>query len=401
MFKMQVIFYRALMLLIKVVNSLVPQGKPLLLTGQGSALDMCRTMAQFGHKRVLLISDTVLRGLGVLDPLVAEMEASGISVTIYDGVKPDPDFSQIEEGVAAGRAADCDAVLAVGGGSPIDTAKVVAAAIPKDKRVADLVGIQKVKTAGLPLYVVPTTAGTGSEVTVAAVITNEETHEKDKVIDPVIMPVAAALDASIQKGMPPHITAATGMDALTHAIESYLSGFATEETERYSLAAVRMIFKQLPEACSDGEDMQAREAMAMASTYAGLAFTKAYVGYVHAIAHQYGGRYGTPHGLANAIVLPYILEYSMDEASGRMADLAVAAGLGERGLGDAELARHLVDGVRALNAQIGIPTQLDALKTADIPAIAKDALKEAHYLYPVPKYMDRAQCESIVRKMLP
>lgn len=401
MFRMKVVFYRALMLFIKLVNSLVAQGKPLLLTGQGSALDLCRTMGQFGHKRVLLISDSVLRSLGVLDPLVAEMEAAGIAVTIFDGVQPDPNFAQVEAGVAAGRASNCDAVLAVGGGSPIDTAKVVAAAIPQTKAVADLVGIQKIKQPGLPLYVVPTTAGTGSEVTVAAVVTNEETHEKDKIIDPAIMPVAAALDAGIQKGMPPHITAATGMDALTHAIESYLSGFATEETERYSLAAVRMIFAELANACADGENMQAREAMAMASTYAGLAFTKAYVGYVHAIAHQYGGRYGTPHGLANAIVLPYILDFSMDEATPRMASLAVAAGLGEPGEGDGELARRLVEGIRALNAQIGIPTQLDTLQAADIPAIARDALKEAHYLYPVPKYMDRPECEAIVRKMLP
>jgi alcohol dehydrogenase class IV len=190
------------------------------------------------------------------------------------------------------------------------------------------------------------------------------------------------------------------MDALTHAVEAYLSKKATPETDRYALAAARMIFEYLPRAHSDGNDMEAREALALASCYAGLAFTKAYVGYVHAIAHTFGARYGTPHGLANAIVMPYILEYSLDAASDRMADLAVAAKLGEPQDGRRLLAQRLVDRVREMNVELGVPETLEALRTADISDIAKTALHEAHYLYPVPKYMDQPQCEAILRRMV-
>jgi alcohol dehydrogenase len=400
MFALKVVWYRLVMWLIKVVSFLMPQGKPLLLSGCGSSIELARTVARFGHKRVLIVTDTVLRELGVLNPIITELETQGVEVHIYDGVLPDPTYVQVEAGVDIGRLASCDSVLAIGGGSPIDAAKVIAVGITNATPVAKLTGIRKVKKAGLPLYVIPTTAGTGSEVTLAAVISHPQTHKKTPVIDPITMPVAAALDPEIQKGMPPHITAATGMDALTHAIESYLSRAATAETDRYALAATAMIFESLPRAYADGNDMQARESMAVASCYAGLAFTKAFVGYVHAIAHNFGACYGTPHGLANAIVLPYILEFTMDASAERMADLAVAAGLGDRQESATLLAKRLLQRIQELNAEIGIPRKLDSLRAEDISGLAKAALSEAHYLYPVPKYMDRAQCESIIQKMV-
>jgi alcohol dehydrogenase class IV len=388
------------MVLIKAVSHFLSQGKPLLLFGVGSSIELCRTMARFGHKRVLIISDAVLHELGVLDPLVSELEAHGMDVYIYDGVLPDPTYTQVEEGIDAGRSARCDAILAVGGGSPIDAAKVVAVGLTNPGPIEKLTGIKKVKHAGIPLYVIPTTAGTGSEVTLAAVISNPETHEKTPVIDSNTMPVAAALDPDIQKGMPPPITAATGMDALTHAVESYMSRFATPETDRYALAAVGLILGNLPRAYADGNDMEARKAMSVASCYAGLAFTRAYVGYAHAIAHTFGARYGTPHGLANAIVLPYILEFNMDAVTDRMADMAVAGGLGVAQDSASALAQRLLDRVREMNAQLGVPEGLDSLRSADISSIAKTALREAHYLYPVPKYMDQSQCEAILRRMV-
>jgi alcohol dehydrogenase class IV len=400
MWQVKVLFYKFFMLVLKGVTFFMPQGKPLLLAGAGSAIELCTTIARFGHQRVLLVSDKILNDLGVLKPIVAKLESHGIEVVIYDGVLPDPSYTQIEEGIAAGRSARSDAVLAVGGGSPIDAAKVVAVGLTNSVPVAQLTGISKVKKVGLPLYVIPSTAGTGSEVTLAAVISDPVSHAKTPVIDTKTLPVAAALDPEIQKGMPPPITAATGMDALTHAIEAYVSKGASVETDRYALAAVGMIFEYLPRAYADGNDMEAREAMSLASCYAGLAFTRAFVGYVHAIAHTFGARYGTPHGLANAIVLPYILEYSLDGATERMARLAIAAKLGSTADGNQALSQRLVERVRELNKDLGVPKTLDALRPGDVPEIAKAALREAHYLYPVPKYMDQLQCEAILRRML-
>jgi alcohol dehydrogenase class IV len=400
MFELKVWFYKTVMFLLRGVSFLMPQGKPLILTGAGSSIELCDTMARFGHQRVLLVTDKILHELGVLQPMLDAMDRHGMQVAVYDGVLPDPTYTQVEEGVALGRSIGADAVLAVGGGSPIDAAKVIAAGLTNPVPVTKLTGIKKVKKPSLPLYAVPSTAGTGSEVTMAAVISDPDSHEKTPVIDPGTIPLAAALDPEIQKGMPPAITAATGMDALTHAVEAYLSKKATPETDRYALAAVGMIFEHLPRAYADGNDMESREAMALASCYAGLAFTKAFVGYVHAIAHTFGARYGTPHGLANAIVMPYILEYSIDAAVDRMADLAVAAGLGKPEDGKRLLAQRLLDRVRAMNKELGVPETLEALRPSDISDIAKTALHEAHYLYPVPKYMDQPQCEAILRRMV-
>jgi alcohol dehydrogenase class IV len=202
-------------------------------------------------------------------------------------------------------------------------------------------------------------------------------------------------------GLPPPITAATGIDALTHAVEAYLGRWATPYTDGMALSAVGLIFENLPKAYHDGKNLVAREKMALASTYAGLAFTRANVGYVHAIAHQFGGKYHTPHGLANAIMLPVVLEYSAPAVTGRLAQLAVRAKLGHDGEGDDALAQRFLDGVRALNAELNIPTTLEALREADIPALARAACAEAHLGYPVPRYMDEATCAALIRQVLP
>jgi alcohol dehydrogenase class IV len=248
---------------------------------------------------------------------------------------------------------------------------------------------------------VPTTAGTGSEVTIAAVVTDTVAQQKTPVVDPKLVPVMAALDASLMLGLPPHVTAATGMDALTHAVESYISSFANDETRRLSGAATQMIFANLPRAYDDGNDIDARQAMAIASTYAGIAFSKASLGYVHAIAHNFGGLYHTPHGLANAIVLPHVLEYSRDAAAPRLAELAVKIGAGTHAEPAQVLAQRFIDKVRELSRHIGIPEKLDALRGGDVSVIAERALAEAQGFYPVPRYMDKEDCEAVIRKMLP
>jgi len=211
----------------------------------------------------------------------------------------------------------------------------------------------------------------------------------------------AALDPTLMTGLPPHITAATGIDALTHAVEAFVGNWATPYSDGMALAAVGMIFRHLRTCYTDGNNLAAREQMALASTYAGLAFTRANVGYVHAIAHQFGGRYHTAHGLANAIMLPHVLKYSSPAITERLALLAVRAGLGQAGQAPEILAQLFLDGVDQLNRDLNIPLHLDALQEADIPALAKAACHEAHTGYPVPRYMSQEQCEELIRLVLP
>ena len=243
----------------------------------------------------------------------------------------------------------------------------------------------------------PTTAGSGSEVTVAAVVSDPGAGRKFAIVDNKLVPAAIALDPNLMVGLPPHVTAATGMDALTHAIESYLSTLATPATRALSVAAARAILRDLPRAFEDGHNIDARQSLAVASCLAGLAFTKASVGYVHTIAHQLGPLYHLPHGYLNAILLPYVLDFYMDSATPRMAELARACGLGQDGDDPQSLATSLVVAIRQLNACIGMPPTIDQIADADIPEIVRRALAEAHGTYPVPKYMSAAECATIVQ----
>jgi alcohol dehydrogenase class IV len=299
------------------------------------------------------------------------------------------------------RAHRSDAILALGGGSAIDAAKVIDAMAVSGKTPERLVGVMKVGKPMLPLFAIPTTAGTGSEVTVAAVVTDPVKHAKAAVIDPKLVPMATALDPTLMTGMPKPITAATGMDALTHAVEAYTNLWPHKETAWHATAAVRMIFANLPRAYEQGDDLEAREAMAVASFYAGLAFTKAYVGYVHAFSHKIGGMYGVPHGLGNAITLPYVLDFLQDQrwAQQRLADLAVAIGAGSESDAKPVLAARFIERVRELNRTVGIPEKIDALKVDDIPHVAEAAMIEAYRDYPVPKLMTLEQAETLLRRM--
>jgi alcohol dehydrogenase len=300
------------------------------------------------------------------------------------------------------RAHRSDAILAVGGGSVIDAAKVIDAMAVSGKSPEQLIGVLKVGKPMLPLYAIPTTAGTGSEVTVAAVVTDPVKHAKAAVIDPKLVPLATALDPLLMRGMPKGITAATGMDALTHAVEAYVNRWPHAETAAHCLSATRMIFANLPRACANGDDLEAREAMAIAAFYAGLAFTKAYVGYVHAFSHKIGGMYGVPHGLGNAITLPYVLDFLKDDprVAARLADLAMAIGAGTVGDAKPVLAQRFVDRVRELNRTVGIPEKIDALVARDVPEIATAAMIEAHRDYPVPKNMTLPEAEALLRRMM-
>jgi len=384
----------------KVLVGLISQPKPIVLVGEGSSIKLCETISHLGVAKVLVVTDAMLVKLGLVEPLLKALADNGIESAVYDGVEPDPVWTVVEDGLAALKANNCDGVIGLGGGSSIDAAKVIALAAANTVPPRELEGFRKAKNDSLPLFAVPTTAGTGSEVTIAAVISDPDTHKKALIGDTRVIPKAAALDPALMLGLPASVTAATGMDALTHAIESYIGEWATDETDNLAKASIKMIFENLPTAVETGTDMKAREAMALASFYAGMAFTKAMVGYVHGIAHQLGGKYGIPHGLANAVVLPHVLEYSKDAASHRLAELAIHTGLGEHYEGDAVLAQKFIDHVKAMNEKIGIPVGFEQIKQQDIPELAAAALLESHGTYPVPEYMDQAQCEAMIGRLM-
>ncbi len=399
-FSLKVQYYKGLAKALKVAAAVVPMPKPTLFTGADSSLELCNAIAQLGVKKLMIATDEVLVSIGLLDKVTARLEELEIDYVIYDGILPDPTYDQVQAGLDLLRNNNCEAILAVGGGSPIDASKAIAARATNDKPLEKMAGLFKLRKAPLPLFAIPTTAGTGSEVTIVSVVSDPETHQKTPIIDPKLVPMMAALDGAMMLGLPAAVTAATGMDALTHAIESYISVNATDETDAYGTAATRLIMENLETAVKEGGNLEARQNMAMASYYAGLAFTKASVGYVHAIAHHFGAYYSTPHGLANSIVLPHVLDYSKDEIVERLAKLAEVSGLKDGRESNRELADKFIKRIREMLQSFDIPEQLGDLKTEDIPSIAKSALEEAHLNYPVPKYMNQKVCENLLSKMV-
>jgi alcohol dehydrogenase len=383
------------------VTRFIPIPQPTLLVGSGSSARLGEVVAGFGHSKVLIVTDGVISKLGLLKGLQDALSEGGCKSVVFDEITPDAPIPLIERGIAFCRDNDCDALVAFGGGSSMDAAKAIAMSMANPKPLRQLAGYFKGRHTPLPIYAVPTTAGTGSEVTVAAVISDPSKHDKVVIVDPRLVPKMAALDPALMTGLPPHITAATGIDALTHAVESFVGNWATPYTDGMALAAVGLIFDNLRTCYRDGGNIAAREKMALASTYAGLAFTRANVGYVHAIAHQFGGKYHTPHGLANAIMLPHVMRYSAPSITKRLAQLAVRAKLGKSSERNDALAEKFLDAIDDLNRDLGIPKYLDKLQESDIPALAKAACHEAHTGYPVPRYMTQKQCEALIRQVLP
>lgn len=400
MHAIEVFLLRIYMTIFKWVTAILPYKWPTVFEGPNSSLELVKYMAKQGHHRVLLVTDATLVKLGILQPILDQMAQSQISYAIYDGVEPNPTIAQIEEGYAILKQNDCQAILAVGGGSPIDAAKLIGARAKNNKPIAKMAGLFRVWKGMLPLFAVPTTAGTGSEATIAAVVTDPVARRKLPAMDLKLMPTAAALDSALMVGLPAHITAATGMDALTHAVEAYVSRNAMKKTDVKAVEATQLIMQHLETAVKDGHNLQARQAMARASHLAGIAFTQATVGYVHAIAHKFGALYHTPHGLANAIVMPHVLDYSLPNIAPRLADLARHCNIGDEGADDLHRAQAFIARIRAMNANFGIPEKLDALKPADIPEIAKSAIAEARFTYSVPRYMTRPVAENLIHNMV-
>lgn len=384
------------------VTRFIPIPQPTLLVGPGSSARLGQAVAGMGHRKILIVTDSIISKLGLLKSLTDALESAGTKYAVFDAITPDAPIALIERGIDFYRAQDCDAIIAVGGGSSMDASKAIALSIANpDKDLRRLAGYLKGFRNPVRIYAIPTTAGTGSEVTVAAVIADPERERKLVIVDPRMVPKIAALDPLLMTGLPPAVTAATGMDALTHAVEAFIGNWKTEYSDGMALTAVGLIFENLRTCYSNGRDVQAREKMSLASTYAGFAFTRANVGYVHAIAHQFGGKYHTPHGLANAIMLPKVLKFSAYAVTEKLAQLAVAAKLGDHDEREDLLAQKFLDAVDELNAYLNIPLTLEALNEADIPALAMAARTEADMGYPVPVYMSQHECEEVIRQALP
>ena len=374
---------------------LLPWRKPVCHTGVGKLTELGAILRENGAKKPLIVASR----RQCSDPAFLAAAADLPAYVTFSDVTPNPQIATIEQIAALYRSENCDSFVAIGGGSPMDAAKAAAARIVRpNKTVAQLGGLLKVRRK-LPLFIaVPTTAGTGSETTIAAVVTDEH-HHKYAVSDLCLVPHHAILDPTLTASLPASITAQTGLDALTHAVEAYVGRFYnTPETRRCAESAVVDIFRYLPAACADGGDLEAREKLLLASFNAGVAFTRASVGNVHAIAHTLGGLYNVPHGLANAVLLPVVLRDYGAAAHKPLARLADLVGIA--GKTDAEKAGAFIDAIFAMNTRLGIPAGFDVIREEDLPQMAAWACAEANPTYPVPVIYDKARFIAVIRQVM-
>lgn len=359
-----------------------------------SVNDIPALLKKLGRHSALMITDASLRRAGVTSTLESAMNKSSVKLTIYDKTRPNPTVDNVDEARAIYINEGCDCLIAFGGGSSIDCAKAVGARIAHPRRSmnslkGDLRIFKKLPT----LIAIPTTAGTGSEVTVTAVITDTSKHYKYTMNSFPLIPHYAVLDPEVTYSLPPHLTATTGMDALTHAVEAYIGRSTSKETRRLAKEAVRLVFDNVENAYANGRDCEARTNMLTAAYKAGIAFSKSYVGYVHAVAHSLGGQYNVPHGLANSVLLPIFLEAYGPVIHKKLHELAIAAGISSENDSHEAAAKRFIQAIREKNSRMGIPETISGIKQADIPAMAKRADREGNPLYPVPVLMDASELE--------
>ena len=371
----------------KIALPVLPYRKPKLITGVDNLVYMLKKK----HiKSVLIVTDSAIRGFGITKPLEDLLRKNKIHCFVYDKTVANPTDRNVEEARELYISGKCKAIIGFGGGSSMDCAKAVGARIAKPRQsVAQMEGLLKVHKKLPMLIAIPTTAGTGSETTLAAVITNEKTRHKYPINDFCLIPKYAVMDAKATLSLPKHITAETGMDALTHAVEAFIGRSTTKETEKDAINAVKLIFKNIFTAYEHGDNLKARHNMLKAAYMAGNAFTRSYVGYVHAVAHTLGGKYNVPHGLANAILLPYVLEAYGESAHKRLHRLAIEIGISTPEESHREGAVKFIEAVKDMKKRLNIPDTIKGIVEEDIPELAAHAAKEGNPLYPVPKLMDK------------
>lgn len=385
------IYCRAFQKAFHIAIPFLPYRKPKIA---GSVRELPEIIMRHKYTHVLIITDGGIMTLGLTRRLEKALKEAGIPYTIYDKTVANPTTVNVREALELYHKEGCDAIIGFGGGSSMDCAKAVGAcAVKPNQSLAQMKGILKVHKKLPLLMAVPTTAGTGSETTLAAVITDADTRYKYAINDFPLIPRYAVLDPKVTLSLPPFITATTGMDALTHAVEAYIGNSTTIDTRRDALKAIKLIFENIDIAYEHGDNIQARRNMLHASFYAGCAFTKSYVGYVHAVAHSLGGQYNVPHGLANAILLPLVLREYGSCIYKKLHRLAIAAGLADKNTPDHEAAELFIRAIEEMKERLGIVNIVKEIQETDILKLAHYADKEANPLYPVPKLMDASELE--------
>ena len=383
--------------ILKIGMYFLPWKTPKVLRGENSSSDLPLLIKDLGFKKILIVTGPNVKKRGLLDNMLKSMDNAAIDYIIYDGSKPNPTDKNVEAGVKILKENCCDAIIAFGGGSPMDCAKGIAAlSVKPGKTIRHLQGLFKVHKKTPPIFAVPTTAGTGSETTIAAVITEESTHHKASINDLCLMPKAAVLDPVLTKGLPPDVTAATGFDALCHAVECYTNSTYNSSLEnKFAEDAVKLIHDNLYKAYCNGSDMEARANMQEAAFMAGRAFTRGCVGYVHAIGHTASGLYGVPHGLAMAVILPHVLRrfgFSVDK---KLSTLTQICGITVNK--DERPSEAFIRWIEEEKVRMNIPSHLDMIEDKDIPQIIEWALKEANPIYPVPKIWGEKELKAVLK----
>ena len=397
--KAYALFCRAYQTAVRAALPIRPYREPGQLDGLSSIVPLLR---EKGVSSVLLVTDAPVRSLGLTQTLEDALKEASIACAVYDKTVPNPTIQNIEEGRALYLSAHAQAIVAIGGGSVMDCAKVIGARIVKPRQpVQHMGGLLRILRKTPLLIAVPTTAGTGSETTLAAVITDSDAHHKYPINDFALIPDYAVLDPELTRGLPRSLTATTGMDALTHAIEAYIGRSTTKLTRAMSEEAAALIVRSLYRAYQNGGDMEARRDMLRAAYCAGVSFTRSYVGYVHGVAHSLGGQYGVPHGLANAVILPYFLDAYGSACHKKLGKLARIAGVAPRDASDRDASEAFIRWIREMNAAMGIPDCIKEIRTADIPEMAHHAAQESNPLYPVPVLMDERELTAMYLKLLP
>lgn len=350
------------------------------LMGEDCLHDLIPEIRSKGFKKALIVTDNVLVSIGLVDKLTNELTGAGVEFVIYKDTKPNPTVKNVNDGLELLKENNCDFVISFGGGSPHDCAKGIALLASNGGEIKDYEGVDKSKKPQLPLVAINTTAGTGSEMTIFAIITDEDRHVKMALVDKHMTPIIAVNDPVLMTAMPKGLTAATGMDALTHAIEAYVSTAATPVTDACAEKAIEIISQYLIKAVEDGSDLKARDQMAYAEFLAGMAFNNASLGYVHAMAHQLGGFYDLPHGVCNAILLPHVQRFNSKVVADKLRVVAKYMGVDIQSMNDKEGADACIQAIEKLSKAVGIPTglqELKGVKKEDFTTLATNALKDA------------------------
>ena len=394
-------WYRTFQFVFNLGARVLPWRKARPIKGAGAIKQIPQILKTEGVSKVMIVTDPGLMAAGVAPKVIEVLEEANLPYALYSDVQPNPTTNTVDTIYDLYVCSGCNGFIAIGGGSSMDAAKGAAGRVKRPgKSVQQLKGLFKVLGRIAPFVAVPTTAGTGSETTIAALITDSKTHHKYSIMDLSLIPHYAILDPNLTLGLPPHITSTTGMDALTHAVEAYLCWtYNTAESKQFALDATAEIVKYLSVVYADGSNVEGREAMLDAAYKAGFAFTRAGVGNVHAIAHTLGGLYNTPHGMANAVILPIVLDDYGSVVYEKLATLARVSGLAKEDTSNEVAAKAFISFIKESNKRMNIPTGFDFIKDEDIDQMITWALKEANPLYPVPVIYDRDRYRKVVEKI--